>query len=92
MTRNSCQLNAAALTVLLQAFVLFAASIQHSAANFSAIFVFGDSYWDIGNNNYGLSTFPKANFLPYSYRYLPASGRWSDGKMAIDYICKPLVE
>ncbi|CAI6012069.1 unnamed protein product [Closterium sp. NIES-65] len=54
---------------------------------FGAIFTFGDSLSDVGNNNYGrLVSFYRANFPPYGMNFIPASGRFSDGKLVIDYL------
>ncbi|KAL9269870.1 GDSL esterase/lipase-like protein [Drosera capensis] len=55
----------------------------------SAIFVFGDSTVDPGNNNYIL-TLVRANFPPYG-RDFPnhvATGRFSNGFLATDFIAK----
>ncbi|KAL5575329.1 hypothetical protein UlMin_017028 [Ulmus minor] len=53
----------------------------------SAVFVFGDSTVDPGNNNY-VSTIFKSNFLPYG-RDFPdhqPTGRFSNGRLTTDYI------
>lgn len=57
---------------------------------FPALVVFGDSTVDAGNNNY-LSTPVKSNFAPYGENYqggMP-TGRFTDGFIAPDLICKP---
>ncbi|KAF9608729.1 hypothetical protein IFM89_010861 [Coptis chinensis] len=57
----------------------------------SAIFVFGDSTVDPGNNNY-IDTLLKSNFPPYG-RDLPShtpTGRFSNGKLSTDYIASHL--
>ncbi|RDX69215.1 GDSL esterase/lipase, partial [Mucuna pruriens] len=47
---------------------------------FSAMFVFGDSLLDSGNNNY-LNTFAKANFTPYGIDFSEGpTGRFTNGK------------
>ncbi|CAI5469879.1 unnamed protein product [Closterium sp. Yama58-4] len=54
---------------------------------FGAIYTFGDSLSDVGNNNYGtLDSFYRANFPPYGMNFIPASGRFCDGKLVIDYL------
>ncbi|XP_074306055.1 GDSL esterase/lipase At5g45960-like [Silene latifolia] len=55
----------------------------------SAIFVFGDSTSDPGNNNYIRTPF-KSNFAPYG-RDFPnhvATGRFSNGLLSTDYIAR----
>lgn len=59
------------------------------AANTSipAIFIFGDSTVDPGNNNF-IQTVFKSNFPPYGIHYpnkMP-TGRFTDGKLATDFI------
>lgn len=53
-----------------------------------AVFYFGDSIIDTGNNN-NLTTEMKCNFRPYGMNFPTgvATGRFSDGKVATDYIC-----
>ncbi|KAL8118837.1 GDSL esterase/lipase 5 isoform X1 [Apium graveolens] len=52
------------------------------------MFVFGDSYFDPGNNNYiNTSTLDQANFPPYGLSFLPfPTGRFSDGRLVSDFI------
>lgn len=54
-----------------------------------AIFVFGDSTVDPGNNNY-LPTVFKSNFPPYGrdYPLHKTTGRFTDGKLVTDFISK----
>ena len=55
-----------------------------------ALFVFGDSLFDPGNNNY-INTIPffQANYLPYGESYFsPPTGRFSDGRLIPDFIGK----
>lgn len=53
---------------------------------FSAMFVFGDSLIDPGNNNY-LNSLAKANYVPYGVDFSEGpSGRFSNGKTIIDYL------
>ncbi|CAI9753557.1 unnamed protein product [Fraxinus pennsylvanica] len=54
--------------------------------HFSAMFVFGDSIIDPGNNNY-LNSLAKANYVPYGVDFSEGpSGRFSNGKTIIDYL------
>ncbi|WVZ58021.1 hypothetical protein U9M48_008335 [Paspalum notatum var. saurae] len=56
-----------------------------------ALLAFGDSIVDTGNNNY-LSTMAKANFPPYGREYPShkATGRFSDGKITVDFLASAL--
>ncbi|MCD7448802.1 hypothetical protein HAX54_046648 [Datura stramonium] len=59
--------------------------------NVTCILVFGDSSVDPGNNNH-LPTINKANYLPYGmdlHNSLP-TGRFSNGKLATDFIAEAL--
>ncbi|XP_072975273.1 GDSL esterase/lipase At2g40250-like [Typha angustifolia] len=63
-------------------------SAQH---NISAVFAFGDSTLDAGNNNH-LSTFVKASHPPYGVdfpNHVP-TGRFSDGKLITDFLVSSL--
>ena len=54
-----------------------------------ALVIFGDSTVDAGNNNY-MPTIVKSNFPPYGMNFeghVP-SGRFTDGLLVTDYICK----
>lgn len=51
-----------------------------------AMYVFGDSLMDNGNNNY-LPTIAKANFLPYGNDFPQgATGRFTNGKHVADFV------
>lgn len=55
----------------------------------SAIFAFGDSTVDTGNNNY-IATPLKSNFLPYGrdfFNHMP-TGRFTNGKLIPDFVGK----
>lgn len=56
----------------------------------AALFIFGDSYFDVGNNNYiNTSTLDQANFWPYGKSYFNSpTGRFSDGRLISDFIGK----
>ncbi|KAI7999264.1 GDSL esterase/lipase [Camellia lanceoleosa] len=55
----------------------------------SAVFVFGDSTVDPGNNNY-IETVFKSNFPPYGKDFPShiATGRFTNGRLVTDYIGK----
>ncbi|CAI5487637.1 unnamed protein product [Closterium sp. Naga37s-1] len=61
-------------------------ALARPGRKFGAIYTFGDSLADVGNNNYGGPLFYRANFPPYGMNFIPASGRFSDGKLIIDYL------
>lgn len=51
-----------------------------------ALFVFGDSLVEVGNNNF-LNSIAKANFFPYGIDYSRGNtGRFSNGKSFIDFV------
>jgi hypothetical protein len=56
---------------------------------FSAIFVFGDSLVDNGNNN-KLHSIAKANYMPYDIDFIgdhpSPTGRFSNGKTIVDFL------
>lgn len=56
-----------------------------------ALFVFGDSLVDVGNNNY-LSSIAKANYFPYGIDFAKfgPTGRFSNGKTFVDILGKLL--
>ncbi|CAN8251809.1 unnamed protein product [Cochlearia groenlandica] len=61
------------------------------AANFSAVFAFGDSILDTGNNN-NLITMTKVNFFPYGRDFAnrKATGRFGNGRVPTDLIADGL--
>ncbi|KAL3637995.1 hypothetical protein CASFOL_018443 [Castilleja foliolosa] len=62
------------------------AGIVVGSPQFTAMFAFGDSLTDPGNNNY-LNSLAKANYVPYGVDFDQGpSGRFCNGKTAIDYI------
>ncbi|XP_057787309.1 GDSL esterase/lipase At5g08460-like [Salvia miltiorrhiza] len=69
------------------ALILMRSILICSAAQVTAMFAFGDSLTDPGNNNY-LNSLAKANYMPYGvdfYGGLP-SGRFCNGKTFVDYL------
>ncbi|XP_019168146.1 PREDICTED: GDSL esterase/lipase 1-like [Ipomoea nil] len=55
-----------------------------------ALFVFGDSIFDPGNNNYiNTTTYSQANFPPYGESFFKyPTGRFSDGRLIPDFIAE----
>ena len=54
--------------------------------NHVALFAFGDSLFDPGNNNY-INTIAQANFPPYGETFFKyPTGRFSDGRLIPDFI------
>jgi hypothetical protein len=53
----------------------------------TAMFIFGDSLIDNGNNNY-IASIAKANFLPYGIDFLEGcpTGRFCNGGTTVDFI------
>ena len=74
------------LTIVFIFFVNGAPNAAASNVTYPALFAFGDSILDTGNNNF-LRTLIKCNFPPYG-RDLGgnATGRWSNGKVPTDLI------
>jgi len=59
--------------------------------NVSAIFIFGDSLADAGNNNFIANATDKANFPPYGETFFHRpTGRFSNGRTAFDFIANEL--
>ncbi|XP_052190728.1 GDSL esterase/lipase At1g71250 [Diospyros lotus] len=73
-------------------FFLLQCSSTYSAvgSQFRAMYVFGDSLVDDGNNNY-LNSAAKANYYPYGIDFNGgATGRFSNGKTFVDYLGEKL--
>ena len=91
--------SSSSLTLLLRALISFSISIAISSSFLStpslsqplvpALYIFGDSSVDVGNNNY-LNTILKADFLPYGRDFdtRQPTGRFCDGRIALDYTGK----
>ncbi|WOL07269.1 GDSL esterase/lipase [Canna indica] len=65
---------------------------QRPAATAPALYVFGDSTADVGNNNFRPQDAPKANFAPYGIDFsgrIP-TGRFSNGFIGVDYIARAM--
>ena len=75
-------------TFLLLNLFLAALSTLTTAAVSPAVFVFGDSTVDVGNNNFLPSDAPKVNFPPWGIDFpgRTPTGRFSNGFIYSDYI------
>lgn len=65
-------------------------SSHYPPENHVALFIFGDSLFDPGNNNYINTTADfRANFYPYGETFFKyPTGRFSDGRLIPDFIGK----
>ncbi|XXG82248.1 hypothetical protein AAC387_Pa10g0236 [Persea americana] len=75
-------------------FTLFFSIVSHSSAeahSISAIFAFGDSTIDPGNNNY-IGTWFRGDHSPYGHDFpgQVATGRFSNGKLMTDFLVSSL--
>ncbi|KAG5021623.1 hypothetical protein AAZX31_07G042400 [Glycine max] len=63
---------------------------HHRSNKHVALFIFGDSFLDAGNNNYiNATTLGQANFWPYGETYFKfPTGRFSDGRLISDFIAE----
>ncbi|EEF29146.1 GDSL esterase/lipase 1 [Ricinus communis] len=60
-----------------------------SAKNHAALFIFGDSLFDAGNNNYLQNAAFRAYFWPYGETFFKfPTGRFSDGRLIPDFIAE----
>ncbi|CAL9066615.1 unnamed protein product [Musa banksii] len=77
-------------TFLLLNLFLVALSTLTTAAVSPAVFVFGDSLVDVGNNNFLPSDAPKVNFPPWGIDYpgRTPTGRFTNGFNYADYVAK----
>ncbi|XP_016481042.2 GDSL esterase/lipase 7-like [Nicotiana tabacum] len=68
--------------------LLFVQSVKSEFPLAPALYVFGDSLFDSGNNNL-LPTFAKADFKPYGINFNGgATGRFTNGKTVADFIAE----
>ncbi|XP_039120448.1 GDSL esterase/lipase 7-like [Dioscorea cayenensis subsp. rotundata] len=74
------------LSILLVIMISFFIPISE-CAKAPAIFIFGDSLIDNGNNNH-LPSIAKANYFPYGIDYGMPTGRFSNGLTVMDYAAK----
>ncbi|XP_057423519.1 GDSL esterase/lipase At5g42170-like [Lotus japonicus] len=79
-------------TLVTVVLVFFANRVRNAEAvnaTYPALFAFGDSILDTGNNN-GLGTFSKCNFPPYGGDFGEPTGRFCNGKIPTDLIAGDL--
>ncbi|KAJ0007017.1 hypothetical protein Pint_28822 [Pistacia integerrima] len=69
---------------------IFATTTSLQSRRHAALFVFGDSLYDPGNNNFiNTSITYKANYPPYGETFFRfPTGRFSDGRLISDFIAK----
>ncbi|XP_011043915.1 PREDICTED: GDSL esterase/lipase 1-like [Populus euphratica] len=74
-------------------FLVFCASLviptrSHSYSH-AALFIFGDSLYDVGNNNYLKNALARVNIKPYGQTFFKyPTGRASDGRLIPDFIAE----
>lgn len=86
---NLFRINLSTTIKLLSAFLLpCAISVSESRCPIEAIYQFGDSISDTGNQIRNNPVLDYAARLPYGQTYFhdKPTGRWSDGLLMIDYI------
>ncbi|XP_059291069.1 LOW QUALITY PROTEIN: GDSL esterase/lipase At5g08460-like [Lycium ferocissimum] len=67
-------------------FLSFEEAIADDEPQFTALFVFGDSLMDPGNNNYLANSLAKANYVPYGVDFRRPTGRFCNARTIIDYL------
>lgn len=78
------------VAVLLMVSIVQCVNVALGSQKVPAMFVFGDSIVDVGNNNY-LRSYAKSNYPPYGIDYPGGpSGRFSNGKNIVDMLGKHL--
>nr|XP_048329677.1 GDSL esterase/lipase 1-like isoform X3 [Ziziphus jujuba var. spinosa] len=76
------------LIVFFTSFLITDAALFGPLKNHVALFIFGDSLFDAGNNNY-INTTLKANYKPYGETFFHyPTGRFSDGRLIPDFIAE----
>lgn len=74
--------------IVLRCFVVFALCRTSTTTDEKpAIFIFGDSLLDNGNNNY-IFTLARANFQPYGIDFGGPTGRFTNGRTTADVLGK----
>uniref|UniRef100_A0A1J3G6A7 GDSL esterase/lipase n=1 Tax=Noccaea caerulescens TaxID=107243 RepID=A0A1J3G6A7_NOCCA len=77
--------------LILSFFIAVVASSESRCQRYKSIISFGDSIADTGNFLHlsGVNHLPQAAFLPYGETFFhPPSGRYSDGRLIIDFIAE----
>ncbi|KAL8477883.1 hypothetical protein ACS0TY_029971 [Phlomoides rotata] len=72
-------------TLIMLAIISACSTCVAGSPQVTALFAFGDSLTDPGNNNY-LNSIAKANYVPYGIDFNGPSGRFCNGKTVIDYL------
>lgn len=87
MAKLSFHINLCLLIVFFTSFLITDANSGHGLLKkHVALFIFGDSLFDAGNNNY-INTTIKANYKPYGETYFHyPTGRFSNGRLQADFI------
>ncbi|KAL2896018.1 hypothetical protein RDABS01_037802, partial [Bienertia sinuspersici] len=74
--------------ILLNVFGVYSGSSSSKTPLIPALYVFGDSLFDGGNNNW-LPTLAKVNYPPYGQNFPRGpTGRFSNGKLLNDFIAE----
>ncbi|KAL6135467.1 hypothetical protein ACLB2K_067695 [Fragaria x ananassa] len=82
------KLSVSSLTFLFLSLANFSSVSVEGSPIAPALYVFGDSLFDSGNNNF-LPTLARANFLPYGTNFPKgATGRFTNGKTVADFIAE----
>lgn len=75
------------MMVLLRLDSSAALGLDIGKSKYTAMYVFGDSLSDNGNNKYFGESLAKANFLPYGVDFSTGpSGRFCNGKIFVDFL------
>nr|TKS10274.1 GDSL esterase/lipase 1-like [Populus alba] len=83
---GSSRANILCFLVLCASFLVPASCRSYSH---DALFIFGDSLYDAGNNIYLNANIPKSNIFPYGETYFKhPTGRVSDGRLIPDFIAE----
>lgn len=77
------------IIVAISLVVVLTNGVTLATSKISAMFVFGDSLTDVGNNNY-LNSLAKANYVPYGIDFFEGpSGRFCNGRTVVDFLGNP---
>ncbi|CAN6192570.1 unnamed protein product [Urochloa humidicola] len=90
---TSCVGLVVTLVIALSMSLAFASSGGRPPAKVPAMYVFGDSTMDVGNNNYLQGDFPRANHPYYGVDFpggARPTGRWSNGYNIADFVAKSM--
>ena len=69
--------------------LIYLSSTLVSSRNVPAIFIFGDSIFDAGNNHFNKNCSAQADFPPYGSTFFHhPTGRFTNGRTVADFICE----